>query len=135
MPSNGILNGTLYAIRIGGTQISNLTSNSLSLSRGEMDLTVKESGQDYEFRPTVKTQEFQFEGKMALDAAYGYEDLYDAWDAGTAVTALLTTGVTGDMTLSGTGYVLTLDKQDPMEDAITFSGTLKISGGLTKGIA
>jgi predicted secreted protein len=128
--------GKVLTLRIGATPttITNLTSNSLSHTTDSINVTTKSSGTHKEYLVAFQDLTFSFEGLYTVTAStQGYEDLLTAKLAGTAVSWEWGTGVTGTPKLSGTGYILTLDQDAPMDGAVTFSGSIQNTGDPTVG--
>lgn len=70
---------------------------------------------------------------FAFDATYGYEDLWDLWDAQTAVTPIFQTAVSGDLKWSGSSYISELNAtSDGVDAAVEFDVTFQGTGALTK---
>jgi hypothetical protein len=72
------------------------------------------------------------EGLFAEDAAYGYEDLWDAWSARTKLVLTYSDAVADDIEYSGSVYITSLDRTDGMEESATFSVSFEGTGALTK---
>src|SRR5687768_6657785 len=123
--------GKSLTLKIGGTPtvITNLTSNSLSHSTDSIGVTTKDSGTHKEYKVQFQDLTLDFEGLYTSTAStQGYEDLLTAKLAGTLITWEWGTGVTGTPKLSGSGYILTLDQDAPLDDAVTFSGSIQNTG-------
>lgn len=131
MPTLGKLSGSLYKIKVGATNITNLMSSGMKHSTGTRDVTTKDSGADSEFLATLHNWTKDFELIVALDAAYGVADLYTAKLARTPVAVVLSTGVTGDEQWSGNAIITELDIKTGVEDNVMVSGTLQGTGALT----
>lgn len=132
MPTTGKLLSDLYKITIGGTEITNLTSASVEWNTDTRDVTTKDSGGLSEILPTTYSSTMSFEAIVALDAAEGLEELYDDLKARTAVTVVMTTGVTGDVQWSSSGYLTALSMEAGTQDNVTMSGTITLTGDTTK---
>lgn len=133
MATTAPLYGKNLVLRMGGTQITNLKANSIELGRDMRDVTTKDSGDWREVRPRFKNGSIQFSGIMSMSAAKGFEEAYDDWDNGTESTWKLGTGTTGDTYWSGSGYITSLSFEAPYDDNVEFSGTIDITGTITKG--
>lgn len=128
--------GKSLTIRIvnGGTPtaIQNLTSNSLSDSTDVREVTTKNSGTHKEYKPTFQDKTISFEGLAHHTAATsGLEDLKAAKAADTLVTWEWGTGVASSPKLTGTGYIISLDEDAPLDDNVTFSGEIQNTGDPT----
>lgn len=134
MPSTGKNIGTLISVYVGGTKVAHATSASLNFSTDMIDISTKDSGDDQEQRPGRKNgRTIQVDSLFAEDAAYGFEDLFDAYEAGTALTVLWSSAVTGDVTYSSSAYVQNLTNNAPDQETQSYSCTFALTGATTKG--
>jgi hypothetical protein len=134
MPSAGINLGTPIAIYIGGVKITHNKVVGFNMSSDMIDISTKDSGrvQDLAYgRMSGRT--FNVEGSFAEDAAYGFDDFYDAIVAGTQLTGLWRSATSGDVTYSATVLVSNLVLTAPDQDVENYTCTLSISGTITKG--
>lgn len=132
MPTTGKINGTLYKITVGGTEIDSLTTNSASFAVDTRNTTTKDSGGNRELLPTILSADYAAEIIVALDDAYAFEELYDALVAKSLVTVVFTTAVTGDVQWSQSAVVTQADIDAPMEDNVTGTFAFAGSGAITK---
>lgn len=129
--------GKTLTLRLGGTPtvITNLTSNSLNHLTDMVEVTTKSSGTHKEYLPLFQGLTIDFEGVYTITpTTEGYEDLLASKLAGTAVSWEWGTGVDGTPKLSGTGYITGLDKDAPLDDVVTFSGSIQTTDVPTEGI-
>lgn len=132
MATTGVINGTIIAITIGGTKITNQLSASLSVTHDVRTWINKDSAGWEASGAGKKGWEMSGEANLALDAAYGMDDLYDAMIAGTEVSIDWTTGVSGDYHFSGTAQVTKLESAPGVEETTNYSYGFKGNGALTK---
>jgi hypothetical protein len=133
MASTGIGIGTVLKLFIGGTAITHNKVVSMNIPRDTIDVSTKDSGSDQDLvygRRNGRT--FNVESLFAEDAAYGFEDLFDASEAGTVLTALWSSAVSGDVTYSASVLVTNLVKNAGDQEAESFTCTLAITGAITK---
>lgn len=134
MASTGPMNSSIMTLTIGGTVIAHGRGNTFSNSREMIDITTQQSSANQTVLPGLKTKSFSFEGLVAEDAGYGYNDLLTAQEAGTALTARQTTSVSGDTYAECSVYVSSLERTGGQpEDVVQFSCELTGSGALTTG--
>jgi predicted secreted protein len=132
MPSTGAMNGTAIVLKINGTTIAKLKSNSFTVNRAAIDVSNKDSGGWQESIYGQGSGSFDFEGVFAEDAAYGFKQGYLALVNKSTATARWA-GATGDMYYEATCLVTSMTETAPMEDAVTFTGTLQMTGAPTTG--
>jgi len=132
MASTGINNGTLVALYKDGAKISNLTSNSFSVSMATRDATTKDSAGWETVLEGLRSAEFSCEGYFAENATVKFTALYAEFDARTAFTVRFSSEVSGDKYYEGECYVTSLESNAPNEDSQTFSCSLKLTGALTE---
>ena len=142
MPTTGPVNGTLISIfkDVSGTlkKIANATSNSLDISKDMIDVTSKDSAGAKEFIAGEYGYTLNVEAIFEDDSSVGasqmsYKDLVTDLLAGTLVTIVMTSNVTGDEKYTGTAFFSSLSLSAPNNDKATWTGTLQGSGALTLG--
>jgi len=133
MPTTGTVLAKNMAIYIGAVKITCQTNASISMETAMFNTTCKDSGAWGEQRPGTKSWSASGEANLAFDATYGFSQLFDAWTAGTAVTVVFQTGVTGDKKYSGSAYITSLElTSDGNDTAVTFSFELQGVGPLVE---
>ena len=131
MATTGIINGTALGVYIGGTLITHSTSANISFSMETRDASTKDS---LGYRAILEGQRswtIEAEGMTALDATYGFEELFAAWVARTVLTVKFATPDGSDQFYQGTGYCTSLSVDSGVEDSSTFSATFEMSGAVT----
>jgi predicted secreted protein len=133
MATAGKFNGNILEISFGGTVLTHALQHSESHSMSPIDVTTKDSSSQEEVIAGLRGSEISASGYFAEDATYGYEDLYDLYAAGSSVTVLVASTVTGDVTYSYTAYVTSLSRTAEMDTAVGFEVSLKPTGEVSKG--
>jgi predicted secreted protein len=142
MPTTGPVNGTLISIYkdVSGTlkKIANATSNSLDISKDMIDVTSKDSAGAKEFIAGEYGYTLNVEAIFEDDQSVGasqisYKDLVTDLLAGTLLTIVLTSNVSGDEKYTGAAFFSSLSLSAPNNDKATWTGTLQGSGALTLG--
>jgi predicted secreted protein len=142
MPTTGPVNGTLISIYkdVSGTlkKIANATSNSLDISKDMIDVTSKDSAGAKEFIAGEYGYTLNVEAIFEDDSSVGatqqsFKDLATDLLAGTLLTIVMSSNVTGDEKYSGTAFFTSLSLSAPNNDKATWTGTLQGSGALTIG--
>lgn len=128
----GILNGTAIKIFIGGTAITGITSNSLALAVNMRDATTKDSGGKEDVLPGLSTATMSVDFLVAEDAAFPYNNLFDEYINKTKLTFKYSNEVVGDTRYKGSAFLESLDRDDPLEDNVSASATLHVTGGVSK---
>ena len=139
MATTGITNGTLIAIYkdISGTltKIANATSNDFTITKDMIETTNKDSGGakeyiagEYGFTMSV---EGMFEEDGSVGALISWKEIITDLLAGTSVTIVMTSNVTGDLKLSGSAFFNDLKLTAPQNAVSTFTASIQGSGALT----
>ena len=142
MATTGPVNGTLISIYkdVSGTlkKIANATSNSFDISKDMIDVTSKDSAGAKEFIAGEYGWTMNVEAIFEDDASVGasqqsFKDLATDLLAGTILTVVITTNVTGDEKYTGSAYFMSLSLSAPNNDKATWTGQLQGTGALTIG--
>jgi len=139
MASTGITNGTLIAIYkdVAGTltKIANATSNDFSISKDMIETTNKDSAGAKEYIAGEYGYTMSVEGMFEEDASVGasisWKEIITDLIAGTSVTIVMTSNVSGDLKLSGAAFFSELNLTAPQNDVATFTASIQGTGALT----
>jgi predicted secreted protein len=142
MASTGITNGTLIAIYkdVAGTltKIANATSNDFSITKDMIETTNKDSGGAKEYIAGEYGYTMSVEGMFEEDASVGasisWKEMITDLLAGTAVTIVMTSNVTGDLKLSGSAFFNDLKLTAPQNAVSTFTASIQGTGALTVSV-
>ena len=134
MASTGILNGTLLLLYVDGVAIGGTTSHSRAQSVAMRDSNTKSSGGNEEVLPGLWSGSYSFDGFVAYDHTYGYEDLDILCRAKTKVVLKFGTEVVGDPRWTCDAYLESLDDDNSNAENVGYSGTFHITGGITRVI-
>ena len=143
MATNGPVNGTLISIYkdISGTptKIANAVSHSIDIAKDMIDVTNKDSAGAKEFIAGEYGYTLNVEGIFEEVASVGgsqvsFKDIVTDLLAGTSVTIVMTTNVSGDDKLTGAAFFSTLALTAPNNDKASFTGTLQGTGALTSSL-
>lgn len=133
MPTTGVFNGRLMNIYVGVDPIGCATESSLSLNRATIDTTCKDSASWASFIGGQMDWSLSSSSLLALDESNeSAEDFLDALIGDTELTVKISTGVTGDWYLTGTGLCTSFEINAPDNDVATYSVTITGKGALTK---
>jgi predicted secreted protein len=141
MASTGITNGTLIAIYkdVAGTltKIANATSNDFSITKDMIETTNKDSAGAKEYIAGEYGYTMSVEGMFEEDASVGagisWKEIITDLLAGTSVTIVMTSNVSGDLKLSGSAFFNELNLTAPQNDVATFTASIQGTGALTVG--
>ena len=129
--------GDLWIITMDGDTLGYSSSASLSLSVNIIDTSNKNSSRNEESIVGNKSGSLTFDAFQDFGASaagyLGFNDIVDYWQNGTAIAWRFTTGETGDYYLYGNGYIESLDITADHDGATTYSGSIVVTGGVTKG--
>lgn len=141
MASTGITNGTLIAIYkdVSGTltKIANATSNDFTITKDMIETTNKDSAGAKEFIAGEYGYTMSVEGMFEEDASVGallsWKEIMTDLMAGSTVTVVMTSNVSGDLKLSGSALFSDLKLTAPHNAVSTFTASIQGTGALTVG--
>jgi predicted secreted protein len=142
MATTGITNGTLIAIykEVSGSpvKIANATSNDFDITKDMIETTNKDSAGWKEFIVGEGGFTMNVDGMFEEDGSVGsgglsWKDIITDLLAGTTVTIVMTSNVSGDIKLSGSAFFSNLTLSAPNNDVTTFSASIQGTGALTVG--
>jgi hypothetical protein len=132
MATTGIFNGTNLLLKLDGTIIGHSTSCSMSLSMDTPEATTKDSNGFSEYIAGVKGGEISFEGLVDYSDSLNGVELFDSLLARTTLTCVFGTAESGDAIYTADGFLSSIEMSGEMESAVTYSGSITISGAITK---
>ena len=132
MATTGVFNGTNLILKIEGTTVGHTTSCSMSLSMDTPEATTKDSAGFSEYIAGVKGGEISFEGLVAYDDASNAIEMADFLLARTQLTCVFGTAETGDEIYTAEGFLTSVEMSAEMEAAVTYSGSITLTGAITK---
>jgi predicted secreted protein len=132
MATTGVFNGTNLLLKIEGTTVGHTTSCSLSLSMDTPEATTKDSAGFSEYIAGVKGGEISFEGLIAYDDTSNAIEMADFLLARTQLTCVFGTTESGDAIYTAEAFLTSVEMSGEMEAATTYSGSLTITGAITK---
>jgi hypothetical protein len=133
--TTGVINGTLLRLYIGGNAVAYATSSTLDLTTALRETIHKDNpgSGDREVEPGQKSGTCSFEALYSEDGDNNdFAELFDAWKDRTKLTCMISTEVAGDTKYTFEAYLTSLSSTGPVEENATFSGTLEITGSITK---
>jgi TP901-1 family phage major tail protein len=118
------------------TKVANATSSDFELTRDTIDATNKDGGAYKEFLVGLAGWTMNAEGIFEEDGGVtgiSAKDLLDDVIAGTPITVVMTSNVSGDLKVSGSAIITSFSWNAPVNDVATFSVALQGTGTLTVG--
>ena len=132
MATTGVFNGTNLILTVGGISIGHTTSCSLSLSMDTPEATTKDSNGFSENIGGIKGGEISFEGLVAYDDTANAIQMADYLLARTELTCVFGTAEVGDVVYTAQAFLSSVEVSAEMESAVTYSGSLTITGAIVK---
>lgn len=132
MATTGVFNGTDLLIKVEGTTIGHTTSCSLSITHDLPDATTKDSGGWQEVISGLRSAEVSFDGLIDYSDDANANELVDYVINRTQVTVVFGTATSGDVIYTAEGYIASIEQSAEMEAAISYSGTITITGPIVK---
>ena len=132
MATTGVFNGTNLLLKICGTTVGHTTSCSLSLSLDTPEATTKDSAGFSEYIGGVKGGEISFEGLIAYDDSFNAIQAADNLLNRTKLTCVFGTVESGDAIYTADAFLTSVEMSGEMESAVTYSGSLIITGAIVK---
>jgi len=133
MATTGTVLAKNMKIYVGANAITCQLNASMSCSTNMFQTTCKDSVANSTFLPGAKEWSISGSANFSFDATYGFEDLWDLWEAQTAVTPIFQTAVTGDLKWSGSSYISELNAtSDGTDAAVEYDVTFQGTGALAK---
>lgn len=132
MATTGVFNGTNLILTVEGTTVGHTTSCSMSLSMDTPEATTKDSNGFSEYIGGVKGGEISFEGLVVYDDASNAIEMADFLLARTQLTCVFGTAETGDAVYTAEAFLSSVEMSAEMEATVTYSGSLTITGAITK---
>jgi len=132
MATTGVFNGTNLILTVEGATIGHTTSCSMSLSMDTPEATTKDSNGFSEYIGGVKGGEISFEGLVAYDDSANAIEMADYLLARTQLTCVFGTSETGDVVYTAEGFLSSVEMSAEMESAVSYSGSITLTGAITK---
>lgn len=117
----------------GGTAVEGLTSWGFSGSVGEIEQTSFDSNNFQDVAPGTISGSLSLDYYVDFAASEGFDEMLADFLARTSQAALLTTEVTGETTIGGTGFLTQFDWSGDLDSTSNVSATVKLSGTISQG--
>jgi hypothetical protein len=130
MATSGVFNGTNLLVKVEGTVIGHTTSCTLSISHDIADATTKDSAGWSEGISGLRSGEISFDGLVDYSDSNSVIDLIALITNRTQVTCVFGTAATGDTIYTAEGFIASIEQTGEMEAAVTFSGSITLTGAI-----
>ncbi len=134
MATVGKINGTLIKLFIDDTVVAFSTNNDKSNEMSTRETSNKDSGGNKEALEGMKSWGGSGSAYMAEDSPFGYEDLWDLFQARTAITVKESSSVAGDVEYTGLAHLTSLSRTSGLEETVTFDYSYEGTGAQTKAV-
>ena len=128
----GVISGQIMGIYISNVLIGAMKNVSLDAGTSMIDMNNAGTGDFDTVKPGRRNWSASGNGHFSFDATYGYEDLWDAWKAGTKLSLRFSSENPGDIDYSGDGYIESLKASFPDHELATFDVSIKGCTDLSK---
>lgn len=132
MATQGVINGTLIGIYLGGSLIAKSTSCSIQITMATRETSSKDSGGWEEHLGAKRGFTVSGDFLDAEDAAFRFDDLFSFIGSRTPLTFKMSSEVSGDKYYTGSVLLVDLSREAPMEDNVSGSYSLKGTGALSE---
>lgn len=122
--------GKEVKLSFAGATVTSQTSTDFNQSMAMRDVTTKDSINDKESRPTLRSRNFSVTGLMPQYQA-AISTLQNAFTNGTIGAFSYGSGFTGEPSWSGSAYFTALNFKAPQDGNVEYSGTLEVTGAVT----
>lgn len=126
------LEGSQLFIEVGSSQINDLTNVGFTSNNVNIECTNYDSAGFRELLQGTTTWSMTATGYEDADATYGLDELMASHLAKTTVAVDMTTGVTGDLSLSGNAFVASVERSGELDGVVEWNVTLEGTGTLTQ---
>ena len=131
--TESVVNGTLIALKVDGTEVAKSQSSTLSINMQSSLSITKAGGKWVEQYPQYLTWSVKGSGLVVYDDTISHFDLFSYMINKTKITVRFSTEVNGDKYFQGSGYIIALSKDAPVEANATFKFNITGTGELTGG--
>ena len=127
-----IKSGTTLKLLTAAAAIEDLVDVSLSSSKTTIDITSKDSS--YVRDLLVGTESYTITANAFVDyvASNGFTEILTSFQGQAAIAWEISTDVTGDLSLSGSGFVTSVDYNGALDDAMRYTFTIEVTGDVTQ---
>lgn len=130
-----VLNGDVLVLKVDGTQLGALLSNSFNVASDMIDATTKDSAGAKEFIPGEYGWGMGFESLYDPTVTEGFSEAVGYIKGGTELDVYWGSVTAGGAFWNGNGYISSVDLSGPKNEAGSYSGEIQGTGVITEGAA
>jgi predicted secreted protein len=126
-----IKSGTTLLLKNNSVLVEDMVDVSLSISKQTIDVTSKDSAYWRAILAGTRSATISANAFVDHGATEGFDEILSDFNDNTDVTFDISTDVTGDATISGSGIITSIDKTGALDDATRYSFTIEVNGAPT----
>ena len=127
----GIINGSVYLLKIGGTALPDQTEGSISLSMETRDTTSKDSSGFRELLESTRSGSISVSGLVDEATGQAVDTLMTHFAARSSFAIIFGLDATADNHFTcATAFVTSIEASGGTEDNVTYSATIELSGSI-----
>lgn len=130
--TSGIVNGTLIGLYVNGTMIARAVSNDLDITMATRDTTNKDTSGWKTGLGGMLSWSCSAEAMFEENYLGNFKSQFDLLTLRTAVTVMISSGVSGDQKYTGSALMTNLKRTSPLEGNVTWTISLEGTGALTQ---
>lgn len=128
-----IKSGTLLKLYNNSAVLEDATDVTVTMDKTVINVTSKDSNYWRDLLSGTRSMSISFNAFVDYGATEGYDEIVTDFNSNNTVTFEVSTGVTGDSDITGTGIVTSLSKTGALDDGTKYSGTIEVTGAPTFG--
>ena len=129
-----IINGTGYVLALGGTTLPDQTEGSISLSMETRDTSTKGSGGFRTLAEGMRSGSVSVSGLVDDGGSDAVSTLMSSFASRSTVAVVFgldaASGTDPEHNFTGTAYVTSIEASGSVEDNVTYSATLELTGSI-----
>ncbi len=127
----GIINGSVYLLKIGGSALPDQTEGSISLSMETRDTTSKDSSGFRELLESTRSGSISVSGLVDEATGQAVSTLMGHFAARTSFAIIFGLDATADNHFTcASAFVTSIEASGGTEDNVTYSATIELSGSI-----
>lgn len=128
-----IKSGTTLLLKNNSVAVEDLVDVSISFSKNIIDTTNKDSNYWRTILHGTRSATITANAFVDYAATEGFDEIISDFNTNTDVTFEISTDVTGDSNITGSGIISSVDKTGALDDAMRYTFTIEVNGAPTFG--